>query len=60
MPLQFRDIGKGLRRAHVRRFPYVIYFVLRDESRAAIIAVLHQRRDPGMWKKRLQTEEKAG
>jgi toxin ParE1/3/4 len=60
MPLQFPAIGKGLRRALLRRFPYAIYFVPHDEHRVVIIAVLHQHRNPSIWKKRLRTEGKAG
>jgi toxin ParE1/3/4 len=59
MPLQFPDIGRGMRRALLRRFPYAIYFILRDENRVAILAVLHQHRNPGVWKKRLQKEGRA-
>jgi toxin ParE1/3/4 len=58
MPLQFPSIGKGLRRALLKRFPYAIYFVPRDDSTCAVLAVLHQRRNPNIWKKRLQTEGK--
>jgi plasmid stabilization system protein ParE len=46
MPLQFPSVGKGVRRALLRRFPYAIYFVMPDEARAVVIAVLHQRRAP--------------
>ncbi len=60
MPLQFPDVGRNVRRALLRRFPYAVYFVLRNESRVVVIAVLHQRRNPSLWKKRRREEEKAG
>lgn len=59
-PLQFPDIGRGMRRALLRRFPYAIYFILRDENKVTVLAVLHQHRNPNVWKKRLQEERKAG
>ena len=56
MPVQFPSVGKGVRRALLRRFPYAIYFLMPDEARAVIIAVLHQRRAPRLWKGRARTE----
>jgi toxin ParE1/3/4 len=50
-PLQFPEIGSGVRRALLRRFPYAIYFVATGSP--IIIAVLHQRRYPAEWKQRL-------
>ncbi|MFT3773611.1 MAG: type II toxin-antitoxin system RelE/ParE family toxin [Minicystis sp.] len=56
MPLQFPSVGQGARRALLKRFPYAIYFVLRDADQAVIIAVLHQRRAPSVWKQRTRGE----
>ena len=56
-PLQFPRIARSLRRALLRRFPYTIYFVLSDDVSVAVVAVLHQRRKPGIWKQRLQLED---
>lgn len=50
-PLQFPEIGSGIRRALLRRFPYAIYFVV--AASPVVIAVLHQHRHPAMWKQRL-------
>jgi toxin ParE1/3/4 len=50
-PLQFPEIGSGVRRALLRRFPYAIYFVV--AACPVVIAVLHQRRHPATWKQRL-------
>lgn len=63
LPLQFPEVGRGTRRALLKRFPYAIYFLLRGEgdARAAVIlAVLHQRRGPSVWKRRVRDEGKAG
>ncbi len=59
MPLQFPNVGENIRRALLRRFPYAIYFVVRDESRVAVIAILHQRRNPRVWGERLRAEDEA-
>lgn len=50
-PLQFPEIGRGVRRALLRRFPYAIYFIA--AACPVIIAVLHQHRHPDTWKDRL-------
>ena len=50
-PLQFPEIGSGVRRALLRRFPYAIYFVV--AACPVVIAVLHQHRHPDTWKQRL-------
>jgi toxin ParE1/3/4 len=63
LPSQFPDVGRGTRRALHKRFPYAIYFLLRgegDERAAVILAVLHQRRSPSVWKKRVRDEGTAG
>lgn len=58
-PLQFPITWRTLHRALLRRFPYAVYFVQRAEGRVVILAVLHQRRAPGVWKSRLRTEGSA-
>ena len=50
-PLQFPEIGSGVRRALLQRFPYAIYFVV--AACPIVIAVLHHRRHPDTWKRRL-------
>lgn len=44
--------GRPLRRALLKRFPYAVYFELRDEG-CVVWAVAHGRRRPGYWKGRL-------
>lgn len=51
-PKQYQDIYKSIKRKLVRRFPYGIFFVVRGNS-VVVLAVLHTKRDPKSWKKRL-------
>jgi toxin ParE1/3/4 len=44
-PLMYPLMYEDVRRALVRRFPYSVYFVL-ERTRAVVLAVHHQRRDP--------------
>jgi plasmid stabilization system protein ParE len=55
LPRQFPDVG-GARRALLNRFSHAVYFVLRDVDEAIVVAVLHQRRAPLAWKRRVRTE----
>ena len=55
MPLQFPSVGRDVRRALLHRFPYAVYFLLQADQ-AIIIAVLHQRRRPAIWKRRSREE----
>lgn len=43
---------KTVRRARLRRFPYVVYYRVVAE-RIEVLAVLHGRRDPKIWQRRL-------
>src|SRR5437762_10625605 len=52
MPFQFPVIDRDIRRALFRKFPYSIYFLLRPDDEAVVLAVLHQHRNPSRWKKR--------
>jgi plasmid stabilization system protein ParE len=44
-------IYRGIRRAAVSRFPYLIFYVARPE-RVAVLAVLHHARNPAVWPRR--------
>lgn len=46
-PIIYRDI----RRAVISRFPYVVFYVVRP-TRVAVLAVLHQARNPAIWPRR--------
>ncbi len=50
-PDQFRRVDGDVRRAVVRRFPYVILYLADPES-VAIVAVFHTSRDPAVWRMR--------
>ena len=40
-----------VRRARVRRFPYLVYFLVAGDQ-VVVFAVLHGRRDPRVWQAR--------
>ena len=48
----YAEIHAGLRRAPVKRFPYGIFYYERD-GRLNIAGVLHDRRNPTIWKSRV-------
>ena len=47
-PIVFGDI----RRTVARRFPYCLYFRVRQES-VVVLAVFHGRRNPAIWQRRV-------
>jgi plasmid stabilization system protein ParE len=44
-------VYRGIRRAMVPRFPYLIFYVARPE-RVAVLAVVHHARNPAVWPRR--------
>ena len=42
----------AVRRAFLRRFPYSVYYLVADQ-RLVVLAVLHHRRSPAEWRRRL-------
>ncbi len=44
-PLLIAPVHRETRRGAPRRFPYVVFYVAREDS-IYVLAVLHQRRDP--------------
>ena len=50
-PQQFPSISVGVRRALLQTFPYAVYF-RETEQALVILAVLHLRRDPRVWRGR--------
>jgi plasmid stabilization system protein ParE len=50
-PFQFPEVGQGVRRGLLHRFPYAVYFDT-SETIIAVIAVLHQHRHPDTWRQR--------
>jgi toxin ParE1/3/4 len=51
-PDRFPQIQAPVRRLLLRRFPYAIYYI--DQSDLVVVlAVLHHKRDPRIWKRRI-------
>ncbi|MFC1764966.1 type II toxin-antitoxin system RelE/ParE family toxin [Planctomycetota bacterium] len=50
-PLQYPVVYKGVRRALTRRFPYQVFFVVKD-MQISIIAIFHGMRNPTIWQSR--------
>ena len=47
-PLLLAEALPGLRRIGLRRFPYSLFYRIRDEK-ITVLACLHQHRDPQDW-----------
>jgi plasmid stabilization system protein ParE len=50
-PLQFPTVSGDVRRALLHTFPYAVYFRASEDS-IVVLAVLHLRRDPRVWRGR--------
>ena len=50
-PRSYPLAAAEVRRALVRRFPYALYFVV-DAEAIVVLACLHVRRDPQIWRSR--------
>ena len=55
-PYQFPVIEGTARRALLKRFPYSVFFILKNEG-PFVIAVVHQRRSETAWMDRAQPYE---
>ncbi len=51
-PAIYSVVYKEIRRALIHRFPFGVFFIDGSES-ISILAVLHARRNPKMWKGRI-------
>ena len=51
-PRVFPLVYRELRRAVVQRFPFAVFYELTSDD-VQVIAVFHSRRDPEMWKNRV-------
>lgn len=51
-PLHYPLLYRNARRILTRRFPYKIFFIAEDD-RVEVIGVVHVRRHPQAWQKRL-------
>ncbi|HLR26122.1 MAG TPA: type II toxin-antitoxin system RelE/ParE family toxin [Fodinibius sp.] len=53
-PTAWSPIDPGIRRCLTQRFPYgVVYQYREDEQEILVVAIMHTRRKPGYWKRRL-------
>jgi len=50
-PNAYQEIYKIVRRKLVRRFPYGIFFVLKN-SKVIVLTIMHTKRNPSEWKDR--------
>ena len=48
-PLSFRRLAEDVRIAHLRRFPYHLYFGIHDDT-IELLTVLHTARHPEAWR----------
>lgn len=52
MPEMYAIVLRGVRRAKLRKFPYLVYYRLLDD-RIEVIGVLHGSRNPKLWRERI-------
>lgn len=50
-PFGFQKRHKSVRAFALKKFPYNVYYILEKET-LFVIAILHQKRNPKLWKKR--------
>ncbi len=50
-PAQFPVAVDDIRKAPLRRFPYLVYFVVLEQG-VSVLAVMHGRRHPQRWQER--------
>jgi plasmid stabilization system protein ParE len=50
-PQRPAPIFANVRRARTRDFPFFVYYLI-ENSRIVVLAVLHTRRDPAIWRHR--------
>jgi plasmid stabilization system protein ParE len=51
-PFKYPHLRSGVRRALLKRFPYVVYFAV-DAAVLVVLAVLHASRHPAEWQRRI-------
>lgn len=56
LPLSFPVVRSDTRRALLSRFPYALYFRMRDAGTIEIVACLHTRRSPHILRSRPSPE----
>lgn len=53
-PTSYESFDAGIYRIPVQRFDYNIFYVVVEADTLVIAAVMHNRRRPGYWKRRLR------
>lgn len=51
-PLKYPHLRSGVRRALLKRFPYIVYFSV-EPAVIVVLTVLHASRDPAEWQRRI-------
>ena len=51
--VEVRDEKVGIRWRRLNRCPHVIYFRIKDEVTIQVLAISHERREPGYWRERI-------
>ena len=51
-PFAYPCVYRKVRRKLIRKFPYGLFYVIKDEM-IVVVACFHVKRDPKQWKKRL-------
>ena len=51
-PSIYKKVYKDIRRVVTRRFPFGVFYIV-ESNTVIVLAVLHARRDPVSWKKRI-------
>lgn len=51
-PTIYKKVHKHIRRALIRKFPFGIFYII-EENSIIVIAVIHARRNPTEWKRRI-------
>ncbi len=52
-PEAFKQVGDGVRRASLPRFPYFVYFVV-DPDCVFVYAIAHHKQDQSSWQRRVR------
>ncbi len=55
-PEAYVEVDFGIRRVLLKKFPYSIYYTI-GSDRITVLAVLHTRRAPETWRKRLEESD---
>lgn len=53
-PSHYEDKYKGIRKAIIKRFPYILYYKIESTSDVLVYAVLHMKRSSKLWKGRVK------